>query len=69
MKTLFAMILATALLAICGCNPDHSGDTRAPVPIAKSTTPTVVDANPNVPAAVKQKLKGITGAAAATPGR
>jgi len=62
MKTLSTLTLITAVVFVaCGCNPDHSGDTRAPIPASEITpAPTVGNGggpNTNIPQSAKDALK------------
>jgi len=58
MKIFISITAITLGIAVCGCNPDHSGDVQSSVPVSqvqKSTT--AVDNNPNMPQQAKDQLR------------
>lgn len=59
MKTLSFVTLVAAGLALVGCNPDHSSDVQASVPISQMTK-TTDRFNPAMPADAKKALGNVT---------
>jgi len=60
MKTLCALFLVIVSVAVCGCNPDHSSDVRAPIPASEITPAPKINgggANNNIPQSAKDALK------------
>jgi len=57
MKTGLAVLSIFILLAVGGCNPDHSGDTQATIPVSNvPKQASGVDSNPNIPQSAKDQL-------------
>jgi len=53
MKKLISLAFLAATVSLIGCNPDHSGDVQAPMPVTDSAP---ANKDPNIPAGVRSQL-------------
>lgn len=63
------IVFAILALVACGCSPDHSGDTNAPVPVPQAAkgNPNSVENNPYIPEEAKKKMAEQKAAAGGAP--